>query len=124
VLRSNAITTRVSQRLGDERAASTAQRVAVFRPLPPGPVWDLPADWSFWERRHPLQRARGTTLLDEMPAFSTPVRAILGRVYTAAYGADRPILFGLVVAAKAGFMVAAVPDSRPTRRVLFRLRVR
>jgi hypothetical protein len=28
---------RVSQRLGEERAASTAQRVAVFRPLPPGP---------------------------------------------------------------------------------------
>src|SRR5262249_7851603 len=68
---------RVSQRLGDERAASMAQRVAVFRPLPPEPVWDLPADWSLWERRHPLQRVRGTTLL-EMPAFSTPVRAILG----------------------------------------------
>jgi hypothetical protein len=68
---------RVSQRLGDERAASTAQRVAVFRPLPPGPIWDLPADWSVWERRHPLQRVRGTTLF-EMPAFSAPVRAILG----------------------------------------------
>jgi hypothetical protein len=34
------------------------------------------------------------------------------------------MLFGLVVAAKAGFMVAAVSNSRPPPRVLFRLRVR
>src|SRR5271170_1361713 len=82
--------------------ASTAQRVAVFRPLPPGPVWDLPADWSFWERRHPLQRARAARpCLMRCRLFLPRFALSSDRVYTAAYGADRPILFGLVVAAKA-----------------------
>ena len=44
---------RVSQRFGEELAAAAAQRVAAFRPLRPEPVWDLPADWSLWDRRHP-----------------------------------------------------------------------
>ena len=69
---------RIAQRIGEERAAAAAQRVAAFRALPPGQVWDLPADWSLWDRRHPLQRVRGTTLL-EMPAFLAPVRTILGQ---------------------------------------------
>lgn len=67
----------VAAAIGEVRAAAAAVRTAVFRPTPPDALWNLPADWSLWDGRHPLQRVRGANLL-EMPAFAAPMRNLLG----------------------------------------------
>ena len=68
--------------LGDASVVEVASRIAAFRPVPPGAVWNLPSDWAVWEQRHPLNRVRGTTLF-EMPEFAAIFRPLLGTpIYT------------------------------------------